>query len=297
MNNIKYVSLLILILISCDKKEKQNSINNFEKHFTTLSYLDIKLDENGHLPSNPYVLEFKNGKKKIVFCGVEHLTDNNDINNQMFSKIENKFYNFNPDICVNEGGDISNKIYRSKEDALLKDGEIGLTKILADSLKIKTVNGDPNVEYEFKELLKYYSIGEFLTYIVTERLMWSLVGEKNIQEKDIENRYNLFIENYIIKSGKVKLKSDEKKFSFYTTNYQKLVGRKFNLADLKPTNPFDANGTFQEVGRKSKNIRDQFLLKTIDKLLNKYDKVFIVFGGWHLLTCEPGLKEIIERKR
>lgn len=64
----------------------------------------------------------------------------------------------------------------------------------------------------------------------------------------------------------------------------------------KPTNPFDANGKFQEIGRKSKNIRDQYLLNTIDSLLNQNDTVFVVFGGWHLLICKPGLKEIIEQK-
>jgi len=32
----------------------------------------------------------------------------------------------------------------------------------------------------------------------------------------------------------------------------KLVGRKFGLNDLKPTNPFDSNGKFQEIGRTSK---------------------------------------------
>jgi len=297
MKNIKYVFFSLFVLISCNEKEKTKTKSIIVKNFATVSYLDLKLDENGHLPSNPYILEFKNGNKEIIFCGVEHLTDNNDVENKMFSEIETKFYNVKPNICVNEGGDISQRKYLSKKDALQKDGEIGLTKIMSDSLKIKTTNGDPNVDFEFSELLKTYSKGEFLAYIITERLMWGLFGEKISQEKEIEKRYNEFIENYIIKEGKVNLTIEEKKFSFYKINYEKLVGRKFSLKDLKPTNPFDANGKFQEIGRKSKNIRDQFLLKTIDNLLNENDKVFVVFGGWHLLTCKPGLKEIIERNR
>lgn len=148
----------------------------------------MKLNENGHLPSNPYILEFKNEKKEIVFFGVEHLTNNNDIENKMFAEIENKFYAFKPNVCVNEGGDISQKKYLSKKDALQKDGEIGLTKIMSDSLKIKTIDGDPNVEFEFSEILKTYSKGEFLAYIITERLMWSLFGEKISQEKEIEKK-------------------------------------------------------------------------------------------------------------
>jgi len=127
----------------------------------------------------------------------------------MFSEIEEKFYAFQPNICVNEGGDISQKNIFQKR-CYTKDGEIGLTKIMADSLKIKTINGDPNVEFEFNELLKTYSKGEFLAYIVTERLMWSLIGEKISQEKEIEKRYTEFIENYIIKKGKVILTLEEK---------------------------------------------------------------------------------------
>lgn len=297
MNKKHFLIFSLFLVFGCIKKKEETIQPKVDKPFTTISYLDIKLDANGHLPSNPYILKFKNGKKQIVFCGVEHLTENNDVENEMFSKIENEFYKFRPNVCINEGGDISQNKYTSKNDALRKDGEIGLTKIMADSLKIKTVDGDPKIAFEFSELLKQYSKGEFLAYIVTERLMWSLVGENIHDEKEIENSYNKFIEKYIIEKGAVDLTIAERKFDFYKVNYQKLVGRKFSLTDLKPTNPFDPKGKFQEIGRKSKNIRDQFLLKTIDELLEDNDKVFIVFGGWHLLTCEPGLKEIINKKR
>lgn len=297
MKNINYIIFLLFTLVSCNQKSNKETQSVEKKDFTTVSYLDIKLDENGHLPANPYILKFKNGKKEIIFCGTEHLTDNNDIGNKMFLEIENNFYAFKPNVCINEGGDISQKKYLSKKDALLKDGEIGLTKIMSDSLKIQTVNGDPNENYEFSEILKTYSKGEFLAYIVTERLMWNLFGEKVLNESEIEKRYNLFVENYIIKRGKINLSLDERKFGFYKKNYQYIVGREFNINDLKSTNPFDKEGKFQDIGRKSKNVRDQYLLKTIDKLLDKNDKIFIVFGGWHLLTCEPGLNEIIAKKR
>lgn len=290
--------LVPLFIISCThKKQDSKHIEPPEKLYPTVSYLDIKLDESGNLPENPYLLEFENGKKKIVFCGVNHLTDNNDISNPMFGKIEKKFFAVSPDISINEGGDVSKKVYKSKQEALLKDGEIGLLKILSDSLKIKTIDGDMTASLEFKELLKYYSKGEFLAYIVTERLMWSLKGERIKDQKEIDKRYAEFIQNYIMKFGEVSLSMKEQTLDFYKANYEMLLHRKFDLEELEPTNPFDPIGKFQEIGRKSKEIRDQYLLKTIDNLLNTNDKVFIVFGGWHLLTCEPGLKQIINRKR
>jgi hypothetical protein len=290
--------LISFLIVSCNhKKENNEPTKPTEKLYPTVSYLDIKLDESGNLPQNPYILAFENGKKKIVFCGVNHLTDDSDITNPMFAKIEKKFFEFAPSISVNEGGDVSDRIYKSKQEALLKDGEIGLLKILSDSLKIKTVDGDMKASLEFKALLKHYSKGEFLAYIVTERFMWALKGERITDPKEIDKRYSQFIQNYIMKSGGITLNANEQTLEFYKSNYEKLLSRKFNLEELEPTNPFDPIGKFQEIGRKSKEIRDQYLLQTIDNLLNTNDKVFIVFGGWHLLTCEPGLKQIINRKR
>lgn len=263
------------------------------KVHSTISYLDIKLSEYGHLPSNPYILEFKNGIKEVVFCGVEHLPNNSDIDNEMYTVIEKKFNEIRPSIAINEGGEMSNKYYVSKKEAIRKDGEIGLLKILSDSLGIQTINGDPYIDFELIELSKTYSKSDILTYIVTERLMWNLFGNKVFNSVKIEKEFNQFIENYIMKQGKLSLSNQEKSFNFFKKNYQKLVNRKFDIKTLKPTNPFDSIGTFQAIGRKSKEIRDQYLLNTIEKLLKTNDKVFIVFGGWHLLTCEPGLKEII----
>jgi hypothetical protein len=295
--------LLILTFISvisfgCNNSRLDKKANDDTTHiYPTISYLDIKLDSSGQLPSNPYIVEFKNENKTVVFCGVTHLTDDADIENPMFKKIEQKFFAFKPDIAINEGGNISNKVYTSRQDALLKDGEIGLTKILSDSLKIKTVDGDPTINYEFKELLKTYSRGEFLAYIVTERLMWALKGQRISDSFEIEKRYEAFVQNYIIKKGGITLTKTEQSFSFYKSNYEQLLKRSFDISELEPTNPFEPIGKFQKIGRTSKEVRDQFLIRTVDKLLNTNDKIFIVFGGWHLLTCQPGLEEVINRKR
>ncbi|MDP1842733.1 MAG: hypothetical protein Q8K64_04875 [Sediminibacterium sp.] len=287
-----------VLFFSCNNSTFYKKANNDTTHiYPTISYLDIKLDSNRQLPSNPYILEFKKGKKKVVFCGVTHLTDDSDIENPMFKKIEQKFFAFKPNISINEGGDISKKMYTSKQDALLNDGEIGLTKILCDSLKIKTVDGDPTTVFEFQELLKTYSKGEFLAYIVTERLMWGLKWQLISDSIEIEKRYEAFVQNYIIKKGGITLTKPEQSFSFYKSNYERLLNRPFDISELQPTNPFEPNGKFQKIGRTSKEIRDQFLLRTVDKLLDTYDQIFIVFGGWHLLTCKPGLEEIINRKR
>jgi hypothetical protein len=285
--------LALLILAGCSNKKNKQIAPII---YPTNSYLSIKLDAAGHLPSNPYILNFENPKKHIVFCGVNHV-DKSDIKNPLYAGIEKAFFEFKPDVCVNEGGDVSNKIYTSKQAAIEKNGEIGLIKVLADSLKIKTVNGDMTDSLEFKELLKKYTPGEFLAYIVTERFMWGQ-SEKDVNDSNaFKKKYANFIQSYIMKTGGVKLSPEQQTLNFYKANYQKLLNRQFSIRELEPTNPFDPKGKFQQIGRASKEIRDQNLLRTIDSLLKVKNRVFVVFGGWHLLTCEPGLKQIIDQNK
>jgi hypothetical protein len=291
-----YTSMVLLAGCNylADEKNKESVAPD---KYPTISYLDIILDSNKHAPSNPYVLELKKGDKTIVFCGVTHLTDDTDTANELFTKIENSFYTFNPTVCINEGGDITRKLYASKQDALLKDGEIGLCKIMSDSLHILTLNGDPSIEFELKELLKTFSKGEVIAYIVTERLMWGLKGQGITNKMEIADKYTSFVENYICTKGGLSLSDTEKSLAFFTSNYEQLLHRPFAITDLEPTNPFEPNGQFQKIGRASKEIRDQFLISTIDQQLNTHDKIFIVFGSWHLLTCKPGLEAVINRAR
>ena len=303
MKHILILTFISVLFFGCGNSQSDKKVNQTDKNvksvrihiYPTVSYLELKLD-NGRLPSNPHILEFTNGKKKIVFCGTNHLSKS-DVDNPMFTKIEDKFFSFRPTVCVNEGGDIYKKKYTSKKDALLKDGEIGLTKILADSLRISCVNGDMSEEYEFKELLKKYSTEEFIAYVVNERLMWELKDRNLTKQEDVEKEYKKFIQGYIMKLGKVNLTETQQSFYFFKTSFEKILGRPFDINGPEPTNPFEPKGKFQQIGRASKEIRDQNLMTTIDKLLDTNDKVFVVFGGWHLLTCKPGLEEIINRKR
>ncbi|GAA4313061.1 hypothetical protein GCM10023149_08660 [Mucilaginibacter gynuensis] len=296
MAKVGLIALACLLFAGCVGSQSRSTTADTTHVYPTVSYLKIKLDAAGHLPTNPYIRVYKNGPREIVFCGTNHL-DHSDTENPMYTTIENKFFEIKPDICVNEGGDVSKRVYKDRHEAISKNGEIGLIKILADSLKIQCINGDMTDSLEFKGLLKHYTKGEMLAYIATERCMWSVSPEKFNDTAFISKKYKNFIEGYIIKTGNVNLTSEEQTLAFYKANYQKLLNRPFSFEELEPTNPFSPKGKFQEIGRRSKEIRDQSLLKTIDTLLNKHDKVFIVFGGWHLLTSEPGLQQIINKKR
>ncbi len=289
--------LMLTYLIACNQNSEtaKHIGEDTTVAYPTISYLKIKLDAQGHLPSNPYIKEYKAGNKQIGFCGTIHLEDNSDTGNIMFKTIEKKFFEFMPTVVVNEGGDVSKKQYKSKSEAIIRDGEIGLSKILSDQLLIPIINGDMPDSLEFRALLKKYSKADLITYISTERCMWGFVGLGIKDSVELEKQYAEFVQKYLEKRGALKLNEIERSFAYYKLNYQRLLKRPFSLETLEPTNPFDSVSYFQTIGRASKEIRDQNLLNKIAKLLKVHDKVFVVFGGWHLLTCEPGLQQIINQ--
>jgi hypothetical protein len=301
MTHYKLFILLLLFCLSCQRsktaKDEKTVIGYTDtvQVYPTINYLKLNL-KNGTLPSKPYIIRFSHGQKQIVFCGTTHL-NSDDFNHPMYAKIEAEFHAFKPDVCVNEGGDVSKKVYASKKEAILKDAEIGLTKILADSLKIPCINGDMTEAHEFRNLLKKYTLEEFIAIIVNDRFMWGLKDQNINDLKIAEVEYKQFIEGYIMKLGKVALNEEQQKFSFFTSSFEKIQKRPFDIKRPVPTNPFENKTKFQEINRTSMQIRDQNLLATVDKLLDKHDKIFIVFGGWHLLACQPGLEQIVKRER
>jgi hypothetical protein len=297
MKNLSACFLILACLFACNPISEGTSRagDDSANVYPTISYLKIKLGPGGQLPSNPYIKEYKAGNKQIIFCGTTHLENNSDTGNAMFRIIEKKFFECMPTVIVNEGGDISKKQYKSRYDAILRDGEIGLSKVLADQLLIPTINGDMPDSLEFRALLKRYSMADFLAYISTERCMWGLVGQGVKDSTEIEKQYADFVQKYLEIRGALKLNTIERSFAYYKSNYERLLKRPFSLETLESTNPFDSVSYFQTIGRASKEIRDQNLLNKIAKLLKVHDKVFVVFGGWHLLTCEPGLQQIINQ--
>jgi len=258
------------------------------KRYSTLGYLTI----NPKLPSNPYIKEFTKGIKKIVFCGVEHV-DPTDTMNEMYAAIERKFNEVKPNVALNEGGNMDGKKFASRNQAILKDGEIGLIKLLADSQQIPCINADMNEAEEFAGLLTQFSTAELIAFISTERLMWGLRGRGVISEKDIEAAYIPFVKSYIEGLGKISLTKEQESFAYFKKAYRKLVGRTFTLSTIPSTDPFKKS-RISLMSRVSKQTRDQHLMATIEQLLTKHDRLFIVFGGWHLLTCEPALEKMIE---
>ncbi|MEA3496238.1 MAG: hypothetical protein U9R42_09410 [Bacteroidota bacterium] len=290
MTNIilKFLTFMFFlsILTSCKNLNSDKTDN-----YKLISYLDIKVDSLGNLPKVPYVVDLNKNNKRLIVVGTLH---SRDTTNNMFSEIEKIFIDFKPEIAINEGGQIT-KIYSDKNSAIIKNGETGLLKYLCDKQNIKMLNGDMPDKKEFYELETYYSKDEILFFFASERfvLPYTYWGKKG--NLDSLYKSNL-IEGYLVSEG-IKLTSEEKQFSYYKSLYKRYFKKEFNIDSIKSDDfsPIRNTNHFCEIARKSKELRDKYLIQQIEKQLENYDKVLVVFGGWHILAIEPALTQIINK--
>lgn len=284
---LKFVILLLCLttIFSCKTSQTDD--------FKLISYLDINVDSLGNLPTNPYILKYKQGDKELLVIGTQH---SRDTLSPMFDSIENLFYKFKPELIINEGGNLT-KTYADRNSAITRSGELGLEKYLADKVGIKTYNGDEPFGLEFDELAKSYSKEEAILFFGSERFVFPFAFGQ--YEGDIDTNYvNHFIEKDY-KNNNIQLTKTEKTFGYYKQLYKKYFNAEFSLDTINQLDfaPFSRRHHFCNITRKSKELRDIYLLRQIEEQLKTHKKVMVVYGGWHILAIEPALKQIIDKQK
>jgi hypothetical protein len=295
MAKYNFLILYFLLIFSCKKVEKSEK-------YPTINYLIVKqkldtinakMNELGIY--KPIFSDLKNGKKSLIFFGASHVRDTL---HPQFSAIIQAFKTQKPEIAFNEGGQVKDSVkFQSAGKAILADGETGFLKHLCNQANIKMLNGDMDTKEEFSELLNTFPKDQILVYLACERFLNSY-RQGFLGKMPIEEAYKMDFLKYLEKYD-FKLNSEEKTFTFLKSIYQKHFGKILDLNTLVEVHDYylNDNGRFGEIGRKSKNIRDQALLFKIDKALDTYDRIFVVFGGSHWVAVQPGLQYILEKHK
>ena len=285
---ISFLLLCLTTIFSCATKQNDD--------YKIISYLDIKVDSLGNLPTNPYILRYKKGDKELLVIGTQHSHLSNDTLNPMFDSIENLFYKFKPELIINEGGNLT-KSYTDRNSAIVKSGELGLVKFLADKVGIKTYNGDEPFGLEFEELSKAYSKEEAILFFGSERFVFPFVfGD---YEGDIDTNYVKRFIDKDYKKNNIQLTETEKTFDYYKLLYKKYFRTEFSIDTISQLDftPFSKRHHFCDITRKSKELRDRYLLRQIEEQLRTHKKAMVVYGGWHILAIEPALKQIMDKQK
>jgi hypothetical protein len=280
--------LVGLQIFSCKSTSKTDN------HYQTINYLEVAKILATNPPDNfPLVIKLKAGKKQLIFIGTAHTRD---ITKQADS-IDYYFHQLQPQIAFNEGGQVDKKKhYNNRNEAINQDAEIGQLKYLCDKQNIEMVNGDLVTADEFKELFKIYSREQVLLYTCCERFFALYKNNWIDTTKGIEIAYQKDFIQYL-ESENVTLSKSEKEYSYMTKAYKNFFETDLDIYRI-PTEKHDFlkdNGKLCEIGRSSKMVRDKQLLTTIEQALKKHDRIFVAFGGAHLLAIKPALRQIMKK--
>jgi hypothetical protein len=289
MNKLLLVIASLSLLFSCKEKSKPETIT----HFDTRDY--VKVGQMFDSIKTPYIIDVQNGTKRIVFIGCEHQADTN---HAQFKAIEQYFDLVKPQIAFNEGGQVPDSVhYKTRNEGILKNGEVGILKHYADKAGIKMMNGDMSDSLQFAYTSRYHTQEEWYLYYMIERLIVPFYYEKNRKEP-LDTVFSKITKGYFTRNS-FKMSAEQLTLNHFKTVYKKYMGKPFDINDfdMEAFDYINDNCKFCAIGRTSKMVRDSVLLTKIDNALDKYDRVMVTYGHGHALAVEPALRQIINRKR
>jgi hypothetical protein len=258
----------------------------------------------------PYLYELKTGEKKLYYFGAYHSRNPNDV---IFSEIENKFNEVNPDMVLIEG--MSNvhqerESFEKNEFAPGEDeetvrkkiidiaGESGFALLLASKKGIDCESPEPKDEDMYNDLLeKGFSRDD----IFAEQVFLVLPQyHRQTEQKGFKGYAEFFIDSF-------KKATNWEDFDYLYEHAleaaQKAIGKdidvehdEYTLDYVDPIpwdNKKDAQTVLNEIARATSQYRDRFMVSEIAKLLKTHKKIFVVFGASHAVMQEPALRELI----
>ncbi len=253
---------------------------------------EILQNNNGNFPVIVY--EKSKGPKHIIYIGERH---GNDPDDKRFDTIKKYFLQLKPSVILNEGGQQADSIhYKTRDEAITKNGIQGYLKFLADQSNIKLLNADCPDSLEIASLLRLHESKAILYFLVIQRFIPRFIsGRHNL--KDINYEYDKFMNSYLKSRCKLVFSDSESKWSFFENLYeQNNEHKKLDLENFDLSQTENDQGEFGDILRHSMQIRDFAILNNIFKYLQTHDKVFIVFGARHLLAQRPTFNNFFNLK-
>ncbi len=287
--------VFIAVLTACNQPPSNDDLPPLPKIETT-DYREIyKQFKSTGTKIFPMVYDKSFGSKRLVFIGISHSNDNDTLN-IMYDTILKYFSMLKPNVALNEGGQIPDTlVYPTRNKAIVEQAGIGYLKYLADSRGIKLVNGDCADSIEIPALAKKYDKDALLYFLVTQRF----IPQFNAGPKaDLDKEYRKFIADYLIKRCHLALSNRDMQWQHFKILYRKNNNEEIDLGHFelsKTENYFYDEGVLGQIGRSSLHIRDSVIVTNIYNSLKLQGRVFIVFGGAHLLSLKPTLDKIFEK--
>lgn len=282
----------VAFILGCNETPNKD-VSDSITHYETRDYVQVGQMFDSIKP--PYIIDVKNGDKRIVFIGCDHQALDT---HPQFKAIETYFNALKPQITFNEGGQWADSIhFKTPQEAIKRGGEAAILKYYSDNLGIKMMDGDMSDSLQFAYTSRYHTQEEWYLYYMIERVIIPYYYDKN-KEKPLDTVFSKDTKGYFTRNG-FKMTPEQLTFNHFKTVYKKYIGKPIDINnfDIEAFDYINPNCHFCAIGRTSKMVRDSVLLSKIDKALDTYDRVMVTFGHGHALAVEPALRQIINRKR
>lgn len=265
----------------------------FEHHLIS----DWALERHIAMPATePFIGIYQRKNKSLAFIAAKHeLGASSDVQKLVIKT----FSSFQPKAVIAEGFDettprdwLINKANECARSEFKNCGEQFQAIYLANNANIPFSGGEPSDTTIEKELFKVgYSTHDMVGfYLVRQLPLWD--REKTFEVDGIEKLCTEFIcdqyETYLHKPC-------DMTYTQFLSWYQEKMGKTFDFHAITTeyTAPYDDEKStwLQRMSAQIGKIRDRTLLRVIEKQLQLYDKVMVVYGWSHFMT----LRHVFEK--
>ncbi len=246
--------------------------------------------------------------KRLTYYGSEHL---NDPEHEMFSDIETRFNNANPDVVFVEGypnlnwdnkEEVEALRNLTREEAILGYGENFFTAKLAADRGIRVESPEPEFKDEVGYLLDTgFSKDHVFAYYFYKQIPYYL-RTHSVEDRSAED-FKEFMEPQL---ERFRESINWEGFD-YSYEHAVEIGRaiwnedldieNFNERKVDPalSDEFEDERTgINDIAAQSSMFRDVHIANKIAEAMKNHNSVFIVYGSAHAVMQEPALRKVIE---
>jgi hypothetical protein len=228
----------------------------------------------------PYVLDLRDGERRLVYFGARHTWDPSD---PALRQLEERFAEARPCVVLNEGGEPD--ALDDRDQAIRYAGEAGLLRHLARAAGAHAANMDLPLTDEARWLAERHGREATLLFLVVRQL----ASYNAMRARPPLERY---LADYVHDIGAALGWSGVAVTDVYTT-YIRVFGEPLVPSQVAPelTDPVPQRWPTQRIARESSVLRDQRMAHTILDALERHGRVFAAAGVTHVVMQERELRE------
>ncbi len=246
----------------------------------------------GH-SNEPYIVDVHDTKRRLIFFGSVHSSDPKHMQWPLLEKYWNEFIQSqNAQKQVFMEGRVRPVQGKTKEQAMLSDGEAGLICWMSNKSSIPVDSPEPDMDDEIEYIVNSGITNRAVRiyYFARQMLQWLTYNYKTSPD------WREYAINFLNHQKKLKNFADvNMDLDSVLADFKLEAGKGFSEKDrellYQLSNPFDSKASAT-----SSIYRNIVLFQAIKDKWDTSVDTFVVYGSGHAIVLEPALRKLIESK-